>query len=385
MEYTTPTPIIVRVIQMVRYWLNLCGVIYVHISLHLQRTYMALGDPMPSPNDARQAVNSVEPMPLPAHEHRSVDQFAALNQLTRSLGAFAHSAELFDQVAHLIRETLDYPMVSLWLQEGDRLILHSVSGADSGVPVENWALAPWQAMTTGNSVILAEPASNPATAQSASLNPGRSSAVAAPLRWGGGARVGGALAVHSPGCNAFRPGDQAVLEILAALIAAALDRIRLLEPARRQDQQHWAAAIRGLGSAIWVFNACKQLCLIHLADQQLFANADIRLGQPLPSGKGYDELIALLDRAHHSGAGVHGVIAWPGGRTVFARIVVMERGGHAAIMRDVTGFKSLSQVTDEWIISMQDILRNPIAAVLLDGDLMERASPRTHSQRTEAA
>ncbi|MEK7278351.1 MAG: response regulator, partial [Chloroflexota bacterium] len=56
-------------------------------------------------------------------ERKRVNELVALNQLTRELSLFMRSAELLERTPKLIRDTLGYPIVSIWLTEDNQILM----------------------------------------------------------------------------------------------------------------------------------------------------------------------------------------------------------------------------------------------------------------------
>src|SRR6185436_17277042 len=117
------------------------------------------------------------------------------------------------------------------------------------------------------------------------------------------------------------------------------------------------------------------LRLLNPAGYRLFTtdHVEIKLGQPLPAERGYDDLIKLLDQARQSGATEQGEVDGPDKRTWSVLITPIEDGGQVAVLHDVTHFKDLDRVKSEFIATASHGLKNPIASILGYSDLLEKA------------
>jgi signal transduction histidine kinase len=212
------------------------------------------------------------------------------------------------------------------------------------------------------------------------------SAVAVPMRAEG--RVVGVLAIHSRQPNVFQESDRVLLETLAAQIMAALERLRLFESVD-QERHRLDAVLRSAADAILVLDAAGRLQLINPAGARLFTDVETKLGQPLPEGRGYDDLAALLRQASSAppaplSPGVAGLtvhqIAWPDQRVFAVVISAIEQGGQVAILHDVTEFKDLERVKNEFLATASHDLKNPLTAVIGYSDLLERVGSLTAQQ-----
>jgi two-component system phosphate regulon sensor histidine kinase PhoR len=317
---------------------------------------------------ASQAAIGVENAQLYVVEARRVNELVALNRLVRDLSLFTRSAELFDRLPQLIQDSLGYPVVTLWLTSDDGAELRSMAGPQNGPPPYLWSEAPRQVAASGRPMILAGSVDD-LVADPAERSPLSAAAVAVPLFWE--AAVGGVLAAHSLHPNAFQESDRVLLETLAAQVASAMERIRLFE-AVEQEQRRLAAVVNAAAGALLVLDADGRLRLANPAGRQLFAGAELLPGQPLPVGLGYDDLIDLLAQAARSGGRAQAEVEWPDKRTFAALVAPVEEGGQVAVLHDVSHFKDLERVKNEFIATASHDLKSPITAVLGYGELLAK-------------
>jgi two-component system sensor histidine kinase ResE len=201
--------------------------------------------------------------------------------------------------------------------------------------------------------------------------------VAVPLFWE--AKISGVLAVHSSQANAFEESDRVLLETLASQVVAAMERIRLFE-SMEHERRRLSAVLHGVADAILVLDAQGHLQLVNPAGQQLFTDVDTKLGHALPAGHGYDDFIGLFEQARQMGAATQGEITWPDGRTLATLITPIEDGGEVAILHDVTHFKDLDRVKNEFIATASHDLKNPITSILGYAGLLDKAGPLNEAQ-----
>jgi signal transduction histidine kinase/CheY-like chemotaxis protein len=325
---------------------------------------------------ASQAAIGVENAQLYAVELKRVNELVALNRLTRELSLFTRSADLFERLPHIIRDNLGYPTVTLWLNGSGGPQLRSVAGAEAGPPASYWAEAPRQVAAGGRSAIIAGSVDDlvVAPAGRSQLSP---SAAAVPLFWEAG--VSGVLAVHAPRPNAFQESDRVLLETLAAQVASAMERIRLFETVE-QEQRRLAAVLSAAAGAMLVLECDGRLRLANPAARELFAGDELRAGQPLPAGRGYDGLITLLRPTGQAQGPRQAQIEWPDGRIFTVLVSPVEEGGLVTVLHDVSYFKDLERVKNEFIATASHDLKSPITAMLGYGDLLAKAGPLNERQ-----
>jgi signal transduction histidine kinase/CheY-like chemotaxis protein len=328
---------------------------------------------------ASQAAIAIENAQLYAVELRRVKELVALNQLTHDINHFSRSAELFDQLPALVQNTLGYPAVSLWLIGPEQTLpeLRSIAGVEKGPRHTVLAIAPLQVAASGQPALLSGEVEERTGARRGTGTLPTQSAVAVPLIWDG--KVSGVLAIHTQRLNAFQESDRVVLENLAAQVVSALHRIRLFESVE-QEQQRLSAVLRGAADAILVLDPDGALQLVNPAAQRLFTDVETKLGQPLPAGRGYDNLIALLAQGRQAQAPVEGEITWPDQRTFATLVTPIENWGQMTILHDVTHFKELERVKNEFIASASHDLKNPITTVLAYSELLEKVGPLNERQ-----
>ncbi len=329
---------------------------------------------------AGQAAIAIENAQFYAIERKRVNELVALNQLTREISLFTQSKELFERVPQLIQSALGYPLVSLWLIENEtpKLMAQAQAPEEKSLRPSLLALTPQQVAITGEPASLSGEVEERTSRRLGVDIPPTQSAIAVPLFWQ--ARAGGALAIHSTQPQAFQESDRVVIETVAAQIATALERIRLFEAAE-QERHRLAATLRGAADAILVLDGAGALQLVNPAGQRLFTDFNTQMEHPLPAGRGYDDLIALLDQARASQTAIEQEIAWPDKRTFSVMVTPIEEGGQVAVLHDVSHFKHLERVKNEFIATASHDLKNPLTAVLGYTNLLEVAGPLNPQQK----
>ncbi len=337
---------------------------------------------------ASQAAIAVENAQLYAAERQRVKELVALNQLAHELARVTYSEELIEKLPQLIWQTLGYPAVSLWwlnpaYSGPDALQLRSSAGLENAPRMSLLALAPQQVAATGQPVCLSgsveERTGNRAVKIATSQLPTHS-AVAVPLRDQSG--IIGALAIHSRFPNAFRESDRVLLETLAAQVVSALDRIRWYESVER-EQKRLAAVLNSAPEAILGLDAAGNLQFINPAGARLWGSVGLRLGEPLPQGTPYDALVHFLNQAR--GAAQTGLLTcqlnWPDRRAFNVLVTPLEPGGQVVMLHDVTHFRDLERIKNEFLASASHDLKNPLTAIIGYADLLQRVDEPTERQQ----
>lgn len=316
---------------------------------------------------ASQAAIALENAQLFDIERRRVKEMAALNRIMQAILRFTHSRELLEQTPRLIQEELGYPAAAVWngIASGkETLKLQSMVGDLRGMDVDLLVGAPQQAVATGATVLLSDPGQP-------------LSVVAVPLMVEGCPR--GALAIYNLVANAFQERDCALMETLATQVVSALERVGLFESVEK-EQRRLMAVLQSAADAILVIDSGLRLTLANPAGESLFSDTDSRVGQSLPSGQGYDGFIALLKLAQASRTHQQGEINWPDGSVFSVLVTPIEEGGQVAVFHDISRFKALAELKNEYIATASHDLKNPIMAVMGYNDLLAAAGPLNEMQ-----
>lgn len=313
---------------------------------------------------ASQAAIAVENAQLFSVEHKRAQDLMALNQITREINRFTYMRQLTENLPHLIQYGLGYPIVALWdapLEDGKALTLVNVVGDTSGIDPEVLAGIPRQVFDQGHTVMVSEPGKVP-------------SVVASALQLS--EKVRSILAIYSPIPAAFQEGEQVLLETLATQISSAMERISLFESVEK-EQRRLLAVLHSAADAILVIDAQGRLTLANPAGERLFVDrpenhSESWVGQPFPSGQGYDGLLALLEQVRQTSMHQQSEVVWPDGRTFSVLVTPIEEGGQVVVLHDVSHFKALSELKNEYIATASHDLKNPIMSLIGYNDLLTK-------------
>ncbi len=172
----------------------------------------------------------------------------------------------------------------------------------------------------------------------------------------------------------FQTEHLLLLQAIASQAAIAMENALLYEDLSRQ-QKRLSVVLDSAAEAVFLFDADSRLLLVNPAGEKLFTDLETSLNHPMERGRGYDALIEWLDQARRSGGLKAGELEWPDGRTFDALIAPIEGGGLVAVLHDVTYFKQVEQVKNEFIAAASHDLKNPIMSISGYSDLLVQAGP----------
>ncbi len=325
-----------------------------------------------------QAAIAIENAQLYAIERKRVNELVALNQLTREISQLSRSVELHEKLPELVRQRLGYPAVALWTLENKKLQLQNLAGKEHAPRESMMAIGPHQAVVTRQPVQLSGPLEERECIREDDSAPPAQSVVAVPFFRA--TDMAGIISIHSNRASTFQESDRVVLETLAMQIETASERIRLFESVE-QEKQRMDAVLNAAADAILLVDPEGKLQLVNLAGERLFTDVDTRVGHMLPGGWGYGRLIELIEQTKDADGPIEAEVDWPDKRTFSAFTTPVEDGSLVVVLHDVTHFKDLERVKNEFIATASHDLKNPIHAVLGYSDLLEKAGPLTDMQK----
>ncbi len=179
--------------------------------------------------------------------------------------------------------------------------------------------------------------------------------------------------------NYFKLEHQVLQQAIASQTAIAVENTQLYASVA-QERQRLAAVLQSAADAILMFDAAGCLSLLNPAAQKLFTDYEAKLDLPLAHGRGYDALIGLLEETLTSRKSKTGEIVWPDQRVFTALFTPIEEGGCVALLHDVSHFKALERVKNEFISTTTHDLKNPIGVIVGFSDLLARVGPLNEAQ-----
>jgi CheY-like chemotaxis protein len=176
----------------------------------------------------------------------------------------------------------------------------------------------------------------------------------------------------------FSQEHMLLLQALASQAAIAIENAQLFA-SMKQERQRLNAVLQCAADATLMFDAERNLSLFNTAAQKLFTGHEIKLGQPLAPEIGCDALIDLLKKAESTNSPQTCEVTWPDKR-IFTAIVTPIEGGCVATLHDISNFRKLDQVKNEFIATASHDLRNPITTVKGFSDLLTHTGSLNEDQ-----
>lgn len=171
-----------------------------------------------------------------------------------------------------------------------------------------------------------------------------------------------------------------LLQAIASQAAIAIENAQLYSVVI-QEQKKVAAILRHAAEAMLLFDSQGNLTLLNPAGEQLFTEHSVKINQPLPADSGYETFIKLLEEAHLSHMSNSGEVVWPDKRTFTAFIAPIEDGGTVAILHDVSRFKDLDRIKNEFIATASHDLKNPLTSIGGYAQLLGHAGTLNDNQK----
>jgi signal transduction histidine kinase/DNA-binding response OmpR family regulator len=203
------------------------------------------------------------------------------------------------------------------------------------------------------------------------------SAVIAPLN--GRRQLLGLLILTHEQEKYFHTEHLLLLQAIASQAAIAIENAHLYAD-MVQEEKRLAAVLHHAAEAILLFDQKGNLTLLNPTAEKLFTDFKANLHQPLPAERGYDAFIQLLQDVQKSQQSTSAEILWPDKRTFSVLLTPIEDGGQVVTLHDVSHFKDLEQVKNEFIATASHDLKNPIAVITGFSALLAQAGPLNEQQ-----
>ena len=189
----------------------------------------------------------------------------------------------------------------------------------------------------------------------------------------------GLLALFHEQPGYFKVSHKLLLQAITSQAAIAVENAGLYT-GMAQQQQKLAAVLQSAADAIILFDGDGSLSMLNPAAEGLFLDYEVKLGLPLARNRGYDPLIETLEKAYTNGQPVSEEIPWPDQRIFNTRFTPIADGGCVAVLHDVTHFKKLEKVKNEFIATASHDLRNPLTSIRGYSQLIQSMGPLSDSQ-----
>ncbi len=170
----------------------------------------------------------------------------------------------------------------------------------------------------------------------------------------------------------FNLDHQLLLQAIASQAAIALENAQLYSSVAK-EQSRLNAVLQSAADPIMVFDADGCLSLLNPAGENFFTGYEAKLGLPLARGCGYDLLIELLERVSTSSKPLTGEFVSPDKQTYSVLLTPIGNGGCVTVLHNVTHFKDLERVKNEFVATASHDLRNPITSIMGYSQLIMQA------------
>jgi len=189
----------------------------------------------------------------------------------------------------------------------------------------------------------------------------------------------GLLALFHEQPGYFNVNHQLLLQAIISQAAIAVENAGLYAN-MAQQQQKLAAILQSAADAIILFDVDGSLSMLKPAAEELFTDYETKIGLPLAHNRGYDTLIGALEKTYTTGQPISEEIPWPDQRIFNTRFTPIADGGCVAVLHDVTHFKKLEKVKNEFIATASHDLRNPLTSIKGYSQLIQSAGPLNDNQ-----
>lgn len=177
----------------------------------------------------------------------------------------------------------------------------------------------------------------------------------------------------------FTLEHQLLLQAMASQAASALENASLYLNVSN-ERQRLDAVLQNAADAILLFDASYCLSLMNPAAEKLFDDYQTQLGLPLARASGYDSLLELLAQADKDSLRVTGEVGWRDRRIFAASLTPLHEGGCVVVLHDITHFKQLEKVKDEFIATASHDLRNPLTSIKGYSQLIKQSGTLSDTQ-----
>jgi PAS domain S-box-containing protein len=197
-----------------------------------------------------------------------------------------------------------------------------------------------------------------------------------------GVEVAGAVLFASRSPDVYGPDDVQIAGLIASGLGSALESARVYQ-ALADERSTLGAVLGSTSDAVVMVNPEGIVLLANPAvGTMLGLDADAIVGRPLGELPGHETLRRLFDA---TGSGT-AEVPLPDRRIAQASVVSVatpygETVGVAAILRDITLFKNLERMKNEFVSTVSHDLKNPISVIDGTAQLLLMSGPKDEKSR----
>ena len=318
---------------------------------------------------AGQAAVAMDNAYLFAREQRRAVQFRLLNSVTQDMSSVLEMEQLLDVVVNLIQRTFSYYYVGLGLRQEDGVVVRAVAadveGAERPALIgtqDDSGVVAW-VVQNGRPLLVNNVQQDTRYVEKEGLEETRAE-LALPILSRG--EVIGVLDIRSRSINTFDPDDVVMLETLTAQVAIAMQNAQFFH-ALSDQRERLNAILNSVTNAVLVADEDGRLLLVNPAARRLLNLSEQAIGRKLESGDLGSGLEPYFTKPIPAGETLTGELEMEDELSfqVVATPVVVDgkRAGRAVLLQDITHFRALSQLKDDFVAAVSHDLKNPLAVI----------------------
>jgi two-component system NtrC family sensor kinase len=167
-----------------------------------------------------------------------------------------------------------------------------------------------------------------------------------------------------------------IFSLIVSQISAAVENAHLFQQVE-QERARLAAILTSSTDAVLVVNRNGRIVLDNPAAWEVIGAKESQSGRLLSKSTNVETLVNLFESAMQGGTPT-GEILLDDGRTFFANLSPVSAGeasiiGWVATMQDVSHFKELNELKNEFVNSVSHDLRSPLSTILMATSLISEA------------
>lgn len=177
-------------------------------------------------------------------------------------------------------------------------------------------------------------------------------------------RVVGVMAIQSfEQDHLYSEEDQALFATIAAQAAGAIEKARLYGETER-ERGKLAAVLAGATDVVLVSDDAGRLLLLNPAAEQAFGvRAGEVVGRPLAEALPIPALVELFQRGVRGSPPAVAEIPLDEQRSLYASVSRVPEVGYVAVMQDISAFKRLERMKNDFVATVSHDLRAPLTSI----------------------
>jgi PAS domain S-box-containing protein len=333
---------------------------------------------------ASQAVVALENARLFNQVSRRANELVTLNRIGRTVGSTLDLDEVLDQIIQELQQSFHVAAGSIFLLDEEKNNLYfatTLEGAverfqDMRIPVGSGSIV-GSVVQTKEPALVNDVQSDPRWYSKPSDQVGfvNRSILCVPLISRG--RSIGAIQLLNKEEGEFDQDDLDRLQGIAATVAVAIENAGLYEQAE-EERGRLTAILTSTADVVIATDAQQRLLLANPAAGRVFHLNPDQIGQAFQEVVTHEGLCSLFDRAIDSEQPITDELTIGEEKMTFYYVNISPvRGageqilGHVAVMQDITYFKELEEMKNEFVATVSHDLKTPLTAIRGFADLVK--------------